>query len=317
MVPILLTILKGIGIILLVIFIVLAVLLLLVLFVPVRYRVDGCRTAADDVPVRITLKVSWLLHLLRARYQYPGNPVLQVYLLCFPLFPSREKKNAGNTAESTTKEDIPENTSKAAAKVSGANPADRAEESADKENDKGEACVSGESVSSQEKQANEEDEQPTLLKFFHKLFRLLQNIRYTITRIYDKIKHVIRNIRYYFAVIQSERFKRAFGLCRTEIFSLLKGILPGKISGNFIIGTGDPAGTAQILAVHGLLYPLIGNHITITPDFENSVIEGDFLVKGRITAAKILKTAIKIYFNKDVKQVIRLLKREAAINGRK
>ena len=131
-------------------------------------------------------------------------------------------------------------------------------------------------------------------------------------QICDKIKHVISNIRYYLAVIQSNCFKRAFSLCKTEVFSLIKSILPRRIKGTFLVGTGDPASTAQILAVHGMLYPIIGNHITITPDFENAVIEGDLLVKGRITVFKALKTAIKVYFNKDVRKVLRLLKREAA-----
>lgn len=117
-------------------------------------------------------------------------------------------------------------------------------------------------------------------------------------------------------MLQSDSFKRAFDLCRNEVFSLISSILPRKLIGHVTVGTGDPASTAQILAVHGILYPLIGNHIFITPDFENSVLEGDFYMKGKITVFKILKTAGKVYFNKDLRRVIRLLKRRQ-YNGRK
>ena len=44
---------------------------------------------------------------------------------------------------------------------------------------------------------------------------------------------------------------------------------------------------------------------------------GESAVKGKITVFKALKMAIKVYFNKDIKRVIRLLNREAVTNGRK
>ena len=93
---------------------------------------------------------------------------------------------------------------------------------------------------------------------------------------------------------------------------MLKSISPRKIRGSVLIGTGDPASTGQILAVYGMLYPLLGYHIDIVPDFEQQIIEGDLYVKGKITVFKALKTAWIVYFNKDLRRLIKLLKREAA-----
>ena len=113
-------------------------------------------------------------------------------------------------------------------------------------------------------------------------------------------------------MIRSETFQRAFGVCSEQTIALLNGIKPKKLRGNLVIGTGDPASTGQILAVYGMLYPVIGDHINITPDFERQIVEGNLLIKGRITAWKLLKTAWKVYFNRDIRRVIKLLKREEA-----
>ena len=156
------------------------------------------------------------------------------------------------------------------------------------------------------------EEKRTIAGFFGSLFRILRNIKYTILKIYDKIKHIVRNIRYYLAVIKSETFQRAYKVCSTQIVRLLKGILPKKLEGTLRIGTGDPASTGQVMAVYGILYPLLGDNIAITPDFEEQVIEGRLNIKGKITVFCILKTAWIIYFNKDLRRVMKLFKREAA-----
>ena len=95
------------------------------------------------------------------------------------------------------------------------------------------------------------------------------------------------------------------------MIALLKCIKPRKLEGNLIVGTNDPATTGQIMAVYGILYPLIGNNITVTPDFDQQIVEGNLLIKGRITAFKILKIAWIIYFNKDIRRIVKLFKREA------
>ncbi len=151
-----------------------------------------------------------------------------------------------------------------------------------------------------------------LWEFLHKLLSLFQNIRYTIARICDKIKDIVNNIQYYLKILKSDTFRRAWSVCSGEALSLLRSILPGKVSGRLTIGTGDPAGTGQVFALYGILYPLAGSHIDVTPDFERRILEGELLVKGKITVFKAVKTAWRIYFNRDLRRLIKLLKREAA-----
>lgn len=145
-----------------------------------------------------------------------------------------------------------------------------------------------------------------------KLWKLLKNIRYTIQSIYDKIRNIIHHIRYYYRVLQSELFRRTWEKYSKEALCLLKCIAPRKVKGYLHIGMEDPATTGQILGYYGMLYPLIGEHIDVVPDFEHVILEGSLKIRGNITLFQAVRIACTIYFDKDLQKLIRLLKREVA-----
>lgn len=310
-----LNILKIAGLILLFLILFLLLVLFLILFVPIRYRIRAQRDArtVQEIPVDAKIKVTWLLHAVSAAFHYPAEAYLRVKVLGITIFRSDQKKE---DKKKETKKKTPEK--EAAASVQ--KPEEKsAEETIRKEEEKTPkaADTSGEEkkIDLNPEQASggaSKEEKRTIAGFFGSLFRILRNIKYTILKIYDKIKHIVRNIRYYLAVIKSETFQRAYKVCSTQIVRLLKGILPKKLEGTLRIGTGDPASTGQVMAVYGILYPLLGDNIAITPDFEEPVIEGRLNIKGKITVFCILKTAWIIYFNKDLRRVMKLFKREAA-----
>ena len=296
---VLLLILKILGIVLLVLLGILLALLLIVLLVPVRYQGSGYREEGDPVPVHVQLKVTWLLHLVRVSFIYPEQAFLKVKILFFQILPVKEKKKkASNKKEADGKKP------KTDKKEVGSDVSD---------------TTSDQKISDEGNAADEDggDDRRTLLDFVRKLFSAIRNIKYTIRKIYDKINHIIHNIRYYIKILQTESFKRAFVLCREQLLRLMKIVLPRKVSGTFTIGMEDPAATGQILSIYGILYPLIGDSITVIPDFEKPVMEGSFRFKGKITAFTLIRIAAKIYFDKDLKRVICLFKKEAVQNGRK
>ena len=296
---VLLLILKILGIVLLVLLGILLALLLIVLFVPVRYQGSGYRKEGDPVPVHVQLKVTWLLHFVRVSFIYPEEAFLKVKILFFQILPAKEKKK-----KTSNKKEADGKKPKTDKKEVGSDVSDTA---------------SDQKISDEGNAADEDggDDRRTLSDFVRKLFFAIRNIKYTIRKIYDKIKHIIHNIRYYIKILQTESFKRAFALCREQLLRLMKIVLPRKVSGTFTIGMEDPAATGQILSIYGILYPLIGDSITVIPDFEKPVMEGSFRFKGKITAFTLIRIAAKIYFDKDLKRVICLFKKEAVQNGRK
>ena len=94
---VILTILKWVGIALLIILGVALVLLLLVLFVPVRYRVDATLPETDlegafpPEDTKAHVRFSWLLHLINGGLLYPERPELFVRVAVFTVFPLRKK----------------------------------------------------------------------------------------------------------------------------------------------------------------------------------------------------------------------------------
>lgn len=314
MLSVLLTILKVLGIIFLVLLGMLLLLTMLVLFVPVRYRIIIHRKADEETPVTVKIRAAWLFHILNAAFSYPEAAFLRIRVFCFTVFSSRShgKRTAGRTekAETVREHDPEEGKREEAAKErQGKNQ----EETKGRDQEQ-EAWKSKEETPPQnhEKKTEEKGKKNKLFEFLAKLWYVLKNIKYTILRICDKIKDIVRNIQYYLKIIQSETFRRAWEVCSGQVFSLLGSIFPRRVQGELLVGTGDPASTGQILAIYGILYPLSGNHIDIVPDFERQILECDLLIKGKITVCKALKTAWIIYFNKDLRRLIKLLKREAA-----
>lgn len=346
---VILTILKIIGIILLVALGLILFLLLLVLFVPIRYRIDASKDAEGEQQIHALIKVTWLLHLLNIRFLYPEEAYLRVRIACFTLFrsdqPTKEaassKKNAAaekkkeseaKTVKTSKASREAEDTLLATEDVEGSgeqpqtmdedgwSPIDNTQIKPDEKTEaklKDAPKNQTENATHTETDSEESTSKWELLRekilwCIRKIWKLLKNIRYTIQSIYDKIRNIIHHIRYYYRVLQSELFRRTWEKYSKEVLCLLKRIAPRKIKGYLHIGMEDPAATGQILGYYGMLYPLIGEHIDVVPDFDHVILEGTLKIRGNITLFQAVRIACTIYFDKDLQKLIRLLKREVA-----
>lgn len=346
---VILTILKIIGIILLVALGLILFLLLLVLFVPIRYRIDASKDAEGEQQIHALIKVTWLLHLLNIRFLYPEEAYLRVRIACFTLFrsdqPTKEAASSKKNAAAEKKKESEAKTvktSKASREAedtllatedvegSGEQPQTMDEDGWSRidntqikpdEKKEGELKDAPKNQTENATHTETDSEESTskwellrekILWCIQKLWKLLKNIRYTIQSIYDKIRNIIHHIRYYYRVLQSELFRRTWEKYSKEALCLLKCIAPRKIKGYLHIGMEDPATTGQILGYYGMLYPLIGEHIDVVPEFEHVILEGSLKIRGNITLFQAVRIACTIYFDKDLQKLIRLLKREVA-----
>ena len=96
----------------------------------------------------------------------------------------------------------------------------------------------------------------------------------------------------------------------SEVKYLFGKIRPKRFRVTGTFGFNDPATTGRILMVLGILYPIIGNNIDVTPDFEKEVLEGSILLKGRLSLYFIIVIAIRVFFNKDIRRLYKRLKME-------
>jgi len=171
------------------------------------------------------------------------------------------------------------------------------------------------------KESSNEDPQsqnnPKPLKFFNKiktlylkLTEILKNIKFKFQDICDKLKKVGNDVTYYKDLLQSELGTKSVKKVKKSIFKILKSIKPRKLEIALEIGMGDPASTGKILGIAGMLYPVFENHIRITPYFDEEVFRGKIYLRGHITIAVLVIVACKLYFDKNLRAFVRLLKKE-------
>lgn len=299
MLHILLLILKITGIVIAVLIGCIILSLCLALFVPVHYRAELKRTEGESCPpIEVNAKVTWLFGFINIRVLYPADVYLRARILFFTLFRIPEKKKKEKEKKNVNGEKT-ENLKK------------------DKQTEENDESIENKGDGSIAEEIPEEETQYTKEKLplksrINKILGSIKNIWYTLKRICGKIKEIIENIEYYLEVIKSDTFKKAFLLSKDELFSIFSYIKPRKFIADLIIGAGDPAATGQILSYYGILYPLIGNNVTVTGDFERKRIEGSVFFKGKIKFFTFLKAVIRIYFNKDIRKLLKLFKKEDA-----
>ena len=307
MLQILALILKIIGIALAAILGIVLLATLLILFVPVRYHVKGDGKLGKEDPLYVNIKVRWLLRIVSLSFIYPEAAYLRVRIVGITIFNSskrrKDKENKNKTEEAIiTESKSNENVNDSITKT---------------ENTESEDYVKIPVPEDKEELGSKKTEPKEtildkILKIFKKILDIFKNIKYTILTIYDKIKGIIENIGYYLEVLRSDTFKNAFHVSQKQLHRIIKNIRPQKCDIRLALGTGDPASTGQILALYGMMYPFIGNNVFIDADFENKIAEGKFLIKGRVTLMILLISAFRIYRDKNIRHLLRLLKREEA-----
>lgn len=326
MLHILLMILKITGIIIAVLIGCILLSLCLALFVPIHYKVELRREEGEgSPPIEVKAKVTWLLHFINIRVLYPSDIYLKVRILFFTLFrlPQKSKRDEKKKRDSKegskkrerekveeTRERGQNNDSKEEEKIK----TEQAIESVHTDSDRRKVQDKEEAEGSATDSTEEQNEEPelSLKSKIYKIWNIFKNIWYTIKGICDKIKAISENIEYYLDIIKSDMFKKAFSLCKDELVSIIDYVKPRKFNAELIIGTDDPATTGQILSYYGILYPLIGNNVTVTGDFDRKRIEGSVFFKGRIKLFTFLKALIRIYFSKNIRKLLKLFKKEDA-----
>lgn len=306
MLAIILQILKILGIIILYLLGILLFLILVALFVPVRYQAKGYYHETYEVRA----KINWLLHIVSAQMVYSKEQALLIVVKVFGIVIfhnqkyEKKKLQKNNTEQYASEwatdslEEVEkcENTQMTAAKI--------------KEHKE----VREEKIPIGEKEELEEHK----LSFLEKLRAVLEkfikqviNIKYTAQKIYVTIKKIRENITYYMRLLQKDSTKEAILLCKKQVLRILKNVKPKVFWVNVHLGMEDSPDTlGQILAIWGILYPIHKGNIAMQAEFDKTVFEGDFLVKGRITLYVYLWAVYLFLFDKNIKRVKKSLLRE-------
>ena len=299
MLHVILQILSVIGIVLLSLLGVLLLLILLVLFVPVRYKLKGHK---EGDGLWLQVRVTYLLHLLSARLDYPDPGSLTVKVCGIKFFDSSADKKPEK--KETAKEPVPDEGEK---EPEPAKPAKKlAPDEGQKEPEPAEIP--------KEPEAPEKHYRKTLKERIREIF---EKIKYTILSVYDKIKNGLQKaeelkatVVYYKNALEAPQNRRFFKRVKKRVFRILKSIRPKVLKADLHIGTGSPDTTGYLCAVYGMLSPFLGNNVNLAADFENTVWEGRVDIKGNIVIFTVLWHVLCVVLDKQLRTFVKEMKRE-------
>lgn len=293
-------VLAIIGIVLLCIIVFLLVVLLAVLFVPIRYRLcvekeDGWKK--ENIHIRAD--ISWLAGIVRVKARFFEPQILKVQVLFFTVFDRfKEKKEKRQAKKAPKRQKTDPKTEKSTVN-----------EKPKVQNSTAEKVPPEEKAPAQdaeEKTAGTEEngKSPSLRE-------RLEKIRYTIASIYDKIKAAKDTAGYYKELLQSEEFKSCLSFVTGKTGKLLRHILPNRIKGYLLFGTGQPDQTGYILGMISIIRGIRGyDKFNVEADFERQIVEGKIQCRGHILLATVGILALQIYQKKELKELISKWKRE-------
>lgn len=293
---VLLSILKILGIILLCILGLLVLLIMLLLFAPVSYRIRG-----ETRQGQTTLKVhgAWCLMALRFSFlmeQGKQLAVLKIFGIKAWKYPSDEKSK-----QKVEKKKVKKKPKKKSGEKSHKEPEKDLEQNPP-------AVVQEEQTEKQHEQKRQKKTyKKKFVSVFGKISKTIRSIVEKIKAIPQKLKNIGSKIKKVNQWIQDEQNRSAVRFALGKVIGLLKKYGPKHMKTDVTYGMEDPAATGQVLAVLSVLPFLYYDKVSIMPDFEAErfYIEGSWDIKGRIQVIHLLKAAIQIWRNPDVKHFIK------------
>lgn len=287
---ILLLILKIIGISLLVILGILILLIGIVLFVPVRYKVDGDIRRTTKEKVAIHGKVTWFCSAVRYVFSYENNR-FQGELLIFGR--KRKEKSPITLEELMEEEDEQADSDSSEAEQT------EAEQTEGKDSE-GEQTETENSKEEQRKQADLKAVRKTKENIFQKISNKIRN---TVQRITSFIKNIKEKLVMLKALLTDEVNKRVCKKIFAELIKFLKHLRFRKLHTDLKYGFTDPSLTGQSFGVVCLIPVLYQYNVVITPDFEteSTYIEGTFDAKGHLRICHGVMMLIRLLLEKEVR----------------
>lgn len=293
------TILKVIGIILLVVLALILAVVLCVLFVPVKYRAVG---SFDNTDIRAKAHASWLFHLFALHIEYARETDGYIRLAFV-------KKKLFDDSDSEYEDYEAESDEEAAEADSGADNyetlyIDSMDDDA-KEKDK----VS-ENTGNKPEIPADESEHITDGKTYKKRGKKLHKKSHK-KQFKDKSEKIKTGIDKLKREYSDERNKAAFSHLKKELFIILKRICPRRLRLTMVYSTGSPDTTGISLGVLACFPVGYTNRWRITPDFESEkpYAKGSFDIKGHVIVISILAATLRILFDKNCRRLYNRISR--------
>ena len=137
--------------------------------------------------------------------------------------------------------------------------------------------------------------------------------KYTID---EKIEHVLNQIEKILAsiedliyVLNTERGYRTRQFLTRILLPPVLRMAPEEWGITGVIGLGDPARSAKVFSVQGLLYPVTAGHVAIGTEYELYRYDLSAASRGRIRAVSLVSAAVRVIMYRDFRRMIKRIRR--------
>lgn len=340
MIHILFMILKALGILLLVLLFLVLLIVCTVLFLPFCYRAQVLKEEEGFACVKASGRVSWLFGAVALTASYEEQkPEAQILLFGASLetWKRRLKKiRRGEASVPRTEENETENAPEAektdtVKKQMPQRDAEKTQKAPDQKEKQ-------QKVTAQKEQPEQEQEpdapkKSILERFFGRIeylpekllnlasrllqtaFRLLELPFRLLEKLEQKIQAGRRLKRKWESVkkfFRSKMFREALLHAKKEVLYFLKKAAPKKVTGTVRFGFNDPALTGETLGILGMIYGKLPKDLSIQPDFEQEILQGDVRMKGSFQAVTAAGIALRLFRDQNLRKTIRHFKHKEA-----
>lgn len=327
MIHILFMILKALGILLLVLLFLVLLIVCTVLFLPFCYRAQVLKEEEGFACVKASGRVSWLFGAVALTASYEEQkPEAQILLFGASLetWKRRLKKiRRGEASVPRTEENETENALEAEK---------TAEQKAPDQKEK-QQKVTAQKEQPEQEQEPDAPKKSILERFFGRIeylsekllnlasrllqmaFRLLELPFRLLEKLEQKIQAGRRLKRKWESVkkfFRSKMFREALLHAKKEVLYFLKKAAPKKVTGTVRFGFDDPALTGETLGILGMIYGKLPKDLSIQPDFEQEILQGDVRMKGSFQAVTAAGIALRLFRDQNLRKTIRHFKHKEA-----
>lgn len=327
MIHILFMILKALGILLLVLLSLVLLIVCTVLFLPFCYRAQVLKEEEGFACVKASGRVSWLFGAVALTASYEEQkPEAQILLFGASLetWKRRLKKiRRGEASVPRTEENETENALEAEK---------TAEQKAPDQKEK-QQKVTAQKEQPEQEQEPDAPKKSILERFFGRIeylpekllnlasrllqtaFRLLELPFRLLEKLEQKIQAGRRLKRKWESVkkfFRSKMFREALLHAKKEVLYFLKKAAPKKVTGTVRFGFNDPALTGETLGILGMIYGKLPKDLSIQPDFEQEILQGDVRMKGSFQAVTAAGIALRLFRDQNLRKTIRHFKHKEA-----
>ena len=313
---ILLTVLKVIGIILLVILGLVLLIVSIVLFCPIRYGIEG---NLYDTGTWAKANVRFLIVKALGGYDKDDGLDYKIKILGFQVYPKKDTDEPKEEEEEDLLEfpeyddelddsDLVSHADSTSETVSD-NETTSTELSTEVDSSVSESTAKPEPpVTSSDTSESEVQEEPKET-LDDKLYKLSESLEKKLDENQRKINDTRKKIDHIMQFLDRDYVQRTIKRILKIVKILLKTIKPKKSKGYIHFGLNSPADTGDMLGKISAFYPLYGKWLNINPDFDYKVIEGDLNIKGRIRLYHVAFPVLWMIIGRDFRRTYKLAKK--------